>query len=83
MPEVGGLAEASLREKLKAWRGDTAKAAGAPAFVVFNDATLYELARSRPIDDDELLAVPGIGPVKIEKYGAAILEIVERVLADE
>ncbi len=83
VPEVGGLAEASLREKLKAWRGDTAKAAGAPAFVVFNDATLYELARSRPIDDDELLAVPGIGPVKIEKYGAAILEIVERVLADE
>ena len=77
VPEVGSLAEASLREKLKTWRTDTAKAAGMPAYVVFNDATLYDLARLRPIDDDELLAVPGIGPVKVEKYGAAILEIIE------
>jgi ATP-dependent DNA helicase UvrD/PcrA len=83
VPEVGGLAEASLREKLKSWRSDTARAAGAPAYVVFNDATLYELARTRPIDDDELLRVPGIGPVKVEKYGPAILSIIESALADE
>jgi ATP-dependent DNA helicase UvrD/PcrA len=83
VPEVGSLTEASLREKLKAWRSATAKAAGAPAFVVFNDATLYELARARPIDDGELLAVPGIGPVKVERYGPAILEIIELSLADD
>lgn len=83
VPEVGSLAEASLRETLKAWRGETAKATGMPAYVVFNDATLYDLARLRPIDDDELLAVPGIGPVKIEKYAAEILAIIEEALAPE
>jgi len=83
VPEVGSLAEASLRERLKSWRADTSKAAGMPAYVVFNDATLYDLARLRPIDDDELLAVPGIGPVKVEKYGAEILTIIEAALDDE
>ena len=80
-PEVGSLAEASLREALKAWRSETAKATGMPAYVVFNDATLHELARLRPIDDHELLAISGIGPVKVEKYGAAILAIIEARLA--
>jgi DNA helicase-2/ATP-dependent DNA helicase PcrA len=80
VPEVGSLAEASLRERLKAWRSATAKAAGAPAYVVCNDATLYDLARLRPVDDDELLDVPGIGPVKVEKYGAEILAIIEDAL---
>jgi DNA helicase II / ATP-dependent DNA helicase PcrA len=83
VPEVGSLAEASLREKLKAWRTETSKAAGMPAYVVFNDATLYDLARLRPIDDDEMLGVPGIGPVKVEKYGEAILAIIEASLEEE
>ena len=82
VPEVSSLTEASLREKLKSWRSATAKAAGVPAYVIFNDATLYELARTRPIDDNELLAIPGIGPVKVEKYGAAILEIIKSALSD-
>lgn len=80
VPEVGSLVEASLREKLKTWRGATAKTAGAPAYVVFNDATLYDLARLRPVDDDELLAVTGIGPVKVEKYGEQILGIITEAL---
>ena len=80
VPEVGSLAEASLREQLKTWRTATAKTAGVPAYVVCNDATLYDLARLRPIDDDELLAVAGIGPVKVEKYGADILAIIESAL---
>ena len=83
VPEVGGLAEAGLREALKSWRSAMAKAAGMPAYVVFNDATLYDLARMRPIDDDELLTVPGIGPVKVEKYGEEILGIIEARLGDE
>ena len=60
-----------------------AKTAGMPAYVVFNDATLYDLARLRPINDDELLGVPGIGPVKVEKYGAEILAIIEAKLDDD
>lgn len=83
VPEVGSVVEAGLRETLKAWRSETAKAAGMPAYVVFNDATLYDLARLRPIDDDELLSVPGIGPVKVEKYGAPIIEIIEAALAED
>ncbi|MEQ8839850.1 MAG: ATP-dependent DNA helicase UvrD2 [Acidimicrobiales bacterium] len=83
VPEVGSLAEAGLRERLKAWRTETSQAAGMPAYVVFNDATLYDLARLRPIDDDELLSVPGIGPVKVEKYGADILAIIEAALSEE
>jgi len=83
VPEVGSLTEASLREKLKAWRSDTSKTAGVPAYVIFNDATLYDLARLRPIDDHEMLAVPGIGPVKVEKYGEAILAIIEAGLGDD
>jgi DNA helicase-2/ATP-dependent DNA helicase PcrA len=80
VPEVGSLIEASLREQLKTWRTATAKTAGVPAYVVCNDATLYDLARLRPVDDDELLSVPGIGPVKVEKYGAEILAIIETAL---
>ncbi len=83
VPEVGSLTEAGLRETLKAWRSETAKASGVPAYVVFNDATLYDLARLRPVDDDEMLAVPGIGPVKVEKYGAHILQIIEESLSDD
>ncbi len=80
VPEVGGATEARLRETLRSWRTETARAAGVPAYVVFSDATLHELARTRPVDDDELLDVSGIGPVKVEKYGAAILSIIAAVL---
>jgi len=83
VPEVGSLTEASLREKLKSWRAEISKSAGVPAYVVFNDATLYDLASLRPIDDDEMLAVPGIGPVKVEKYGEAILAIIEASLDND
>ena len=43
-----------------------------PAYVVFSDATLRELARGRPNTDAALLAVPGIGPAKLAAYGEAL-----------
>ena len=68
--------DADLRERLKAWRRSVAVGADIPAYVVFNDATLDALVAGRPMSEHELLDAPGIGPVKIERYGAAILAIV-------
>ena len=44
-----------------------------PAYVVFSDATLREMAVSRPTGEAELLAVSGVGAAKLERYGAAFL----------
>ena len=48
-------------------------AAGIPAYMVFNDATLREMARRRPTSRQALLAVPGVGSVKADRYGDAFL----------
>jgi ATP-dependent DNA helicase RecQ len=66
----------SLFERLRAWRRATAAAAEVPAYVVLADRTLRAVAATRPASADELAAVPGIGPAKLERYGAAVLELV-------
>jgi DNA helicase-2/ATP-dependent DNA helicase PcrA len=63
---------------LKAWRSSTAKAANLPAYVVFHDSTLAAVAQARPRTRAELLALPGLGPVKVERYGDALIEVVAR-----
>ena len=75
-PTASTLDEVRLREELKTWRSTTAKTAGVPAYVVINDATLYEIAALRPQNDDDLLSISGIGPVKLERYGEDIHAIV-------
>ena len=47
-----------------------------PLYCILSNATLAELARCRPTTRDELLAVKGMGPVKVERYGHTLLEIV-------
>ncbi|WP_256327770.1 DNA helicase RecQ [Nitrosospira sp. Nl5] len=64
-----------LWEHLRAWRTETAKKHGVPAYVVFHDATLSELVRLRPQTESELREVPGIGARKLERYGNDLLEI--------
>ncbi|MEM7288433.1 MAG: ATP-dependent DNA helicase UvrD2 [Actinomycetota bacterium] len=64
-----------LREDIRAWRSRTARAAGVPAYVVFPDRTLDVLVASRPATRDQLAEVPGLGPVKIERYGDELLEM--------
>ncbi len=83
VPKASSLTEASLREKLRTWRAARAKADAVPAYVVFNDTTLFELARLRPTTPDALLDITGIGPVKVEKYGDDIVEMVNAALAAE
>jgi DNA helicase-2/ATP-dependent DNA helicase PcrA len=65
-----------LFQALRAWRRDQAKAAGVPAYVVFNDATLRAIAAERPTTPAQLLALPGIGAVKVERFGSDLLRIV-------
>lgn len=66
-----------LFEKLREWRKQTADAASVPAFVVFTDATLTAIAADRPTSATALLQIPGIGQVKVDRYGEALLEVVE------
>ncbi len=60
-------------EKLREWRRTTALAHGVPAYVIFHDATLKEIARVRPGTLRELSGIAGVGERKLEAYGGEIL----------
>ncbi|WP_349903560.1 DNA helicase RecQ [Parafrigoribacterium humi] len=60
-------------EALRAWRGAEAKEQGVPAYVVFHDATLREIATSGPTTLEQLGTITGIGESKLEKYGEQLL----------
>ncbi len=62
-------------EELRAWRGRTAKEQGVPAYVIFHDATLREIATARPSSLGELGTVNGVGENKLAKYGEQILAV--------
>jgi ATP-dependent DNA helicase RecQ len=64
--------------RLRALRTELAKEAELPAYCVFADKTLVELARRHPTSKAEMRAVPGIGPAKMEKYGDAFLEVLRQ-----
>lgn len=66
---------------LKRWRLDVSRAAGQPAYLVFSDATLLAIAEAMPADVPELLDIPGVGPVKVDNYGEAVLAIIEQYRA--
>ena len=61
-------------ERLRAWRGATAKEQGVPAYVVFHDATLRQIAAQAPTSLDALGTITGIGENKLAKYGQQILD---------
>jgi DNA helicase-2/ATP-dependent DNA helicase PcrA len=65
-----------LLAALQDWRRRLARAAGVPAYVIFPDATLHAVAATRPATRDALLALPGVGPVKLERHGQTVLELV-------
>jgi ATP-dependent DNA helicase RecQ len=62
---------------LKAWRAEVAKEHGLPAYVIFHDATLAEMARSQPSSLDDLGQISGVGAKKLEAYGREILRVLE------
>ena len=63
---------AAMFQRLRQWRWDQSQAEEVRPFRVFSDAVLRELARRRPVTDEALLAVPGIGPAKLAAYGEAL-----------
>ena len=73
------LDDAALQrfDALKAWRAEVARAHNLPAFVVFHDATLAQMARERPADLGALGGVSGVGAKKLQAYGAELLRVLQ------
>ena len=74
-----GAADAELFERLRALRLLLAQEAAVPPYVIFHDATLAAMAAARPVTEEELLALPGIGEKKLATYGKAFLEEIASV----
>ncbi|MXN78368.1 DNA helicase RecQ [Burkholderia sp. 4701] len=79
---VDPTAGMSTRERarwdaLRAWRAETAKSDGVPAYVIFHDATLAEIARNAPETIDDLRHIPGMGVRKLERFGDELIDVVE------
>jgi DNA helicase II / ATP-dependent DNA helicase PcrA len=66
-------------EALKEWRLARARAEEIPAYLVFHNSTLVEIAGRRPRSLAELAAVPGVGPAKLERYGEDVLAALEAI----
>ena len=64
-------------EALRAWRLATSQEAKVPAYVVFTDATLTAIAETEPADLAALAQIAGVGATKLDRYGAAVLAILE------
>ena len=72
-PEAVVARAAGRFEALKAWRLERARPDDVPAYVVFHNSTLEEIAGRRPRSLAELASVPGVGPAKLERYGEDVL----------
>jgi ATP-dependent DNA helicase RecQ len=71
-------ADAARRfEALRSWRGEMAREQNVPAYVIFHDRTLREIAIGQPQGLDALARIPGVGAAKLERYGQALLELLE------
>jgi ATP-dependent DNA helicase RecQ len=79
-PEILELNEdgAALAERLKEWCASEAKRLRLPPYFILNDRTLKRVAAARPRTANQLLAIDGLGPNKVEKFGEAILDLCRR-----
>jgi DNA helicase-2/ATP-dependent DNA helicase PcrA len=73
-----GEYDQALFETLREWRSSVAREIDKPAFTVLVDSTLAAIAESRPSSVPELARINGIGPAKIDRYGSALLDLVQR-----
>ena len=67
---------AALFERLRSWRAATAKEQGVPAYVIFHDSTLREIAVAVPSSLAELGKITGIGETKLARYGQQLLDTI-------
>lgn len=70
--------ESPLGTALRSWRLARAREDGVPAYVVFPDRTLVELAERRPLSLAALSGISGVGPAKLERYGEEVLDVLAR-----
>ncbi len=71
--------DASMLSALKAKRRALAEAAGVPAYVIFADRTLIEMAERRPGNLDQMMGITGVGAKKLESFGATFLAVITGV----
>ncbi len=76
-------ADADLLERLKEWRRNEAGTQGVPAYVILHNSSLTEIARTRPTDVDALAMIGGIGAMKLERYGTAVIMLVAQERAEK
>ncbi|WP_075344658.1 DNA helicase RecQ [Tenacibaculum agarivorans] len=76
-------AKDSLFERLRALRYRIAKEENIAAYLVFNDATLKEIERERPLTDNEFLAISGVGQRKLEVYGGEFMEEIKNFIEEK
>ncbi len=69
--------DVELLDRLRSWRAAEASQQQVPAYVVFTDATLTAIAEHRPADRAGLVGIPGIGARKLERYGDAVLALID------
>lgn len=68
--------DGAVLEALRAWRASAARASAVPAHVVLHDTVMLALASARPADEEGLLAIPGLGPVKVSRHGPTLLALI-------
>lgn len=73
--------EQAIFEKLRWWRMETARKHNVPAYVIFNDATMREIAKTQPTSLETLRTVSGVGEKKLETYGADIVALIAQIQA--
>lgn len=77
------LGDPGLFTVLRELRKELADETGVPAFAVFSDAVLDEISRKKPVELEELSSVQGFGQVKLERYGALVLDAVREYMASQ
>jgi ATP-dependent DNA helicase RecQ len=75
-PATNHLRDTPLFEALRDLRRRLAEERNVPAYVVFSDATLLEMAAAKPTTEAEMLAVSGVGPTKLDRYGAQFISVI-------
>jgi len=75
-PKRAEAADAELFGRLRAWRKKQAESQGVPPYVVFSDATLVAIADARPQSAQGLAQISGVGPAKLTRYAAPVLEVI-------
>ena len=86
-PAVGSYVpddgDEALFQKLRALRLDIARELGKPPYIVFSDKTLRDMVRVKPINDDQFLAVNGVGESKLKQYGERFMAAIREDSGDE